>query len=246
VLAAVPDDRPAQALARRISPPDTPSRQLSREQRAEVESLIAVDATVAPATTTPPVRPRTLAEIRAELAALPGPVTRLPDPSTGTTAAAPPAAAPIVRPDPLAARVVNSQSFVPTARSYARTPVNVLPIAGMAKPRRSAPEPASAAPAATTSSTVVPADRLDRIVARDPVYPVQALRNGTAGWVELEFTIAPNGTVRDIEVVSAEPRGVFDGAASDAVAAWRFRPRVVNGRAVAQRSTVTMRFNVDS
>jgi outer membrane biosynthesis protein TonB len=39
---------------------------------------------------------------------------------------------------------------------------------------------------------------------------------------------------------------VFDGAASDAVAAWRFRPRVVNGQPVAQRSTVTMHFDVDS
>ena len=96
------------------------------------------------------------------------------------------------------------------------------------------------------STEVVAADQLNRIVARDPVYPPQALRDGTRGWVELEFTVAPNGTVRDIEVVSAEPRGVFDRAASDAVAAWRFRPRVVNGQPVAQRSTVTMRFDVDS
>jgi protein TonB len=89
-------------------------------------------------------------------------------------------------------------------------------------------------------------ERLERIVNRDPVYPAQALRNGVRGWVELEFTIAPNGTVRDIQVIAAEPRGVFDSAASEAVAAWRFRPRVVNGQAVAQRSTVTMRFDVDS
>jgi protein TonB len=92
---------------------------------------------------------------------------------------------------------------------------------------------------------VVAADSLDRIVARDPVYPVQALRNGTKGWVELEFTVTPNGSVRDIEVVAAEPHGVFDSAASEAVAGWRFRPRVVNGQPVAQRSTVTMRFDID-
>ncbi len=87
---------------------------------------------------------------------------------------------------------------------------------------------------------------LDRIATRDPVYPAQALRNGTKGWVELAFTVTSNGSVRDIEIVAAEPRGVFDSAASDAVAAWRFRPRVVNGQPVAQRSTVTMRFDVDS
>ena len=41
VLAVVPDDPQAQVLARRISPPDTPSRQLSREQHAEVEARLA-------------------------------------------------------------------------------------------------------------------------------------------------------------------------------------------------------------
>jgi TonB family protein len=98
----------------------------------------------------------------------------------------------------------------------------------------------------TMASEVVAADALDRIATRDPVYPAQALRNGTKGWVELAFTVTSNGSVRDIEIVAAEPRGVFDSAASDAVAAWRFRPRVVNGQPVAQRSTVTMRFDVDS
>jgi len=50
--------------------------------------------------------------------------------------------------------------------------------------------------------------------------------------------------VRDIAVVSAEPGGVFDAAAVAAVAAWRYRPRVVNGRPVMQRSSVTLSFNV--
>jgi len=30
-----------------------------------------------------------------------------------------------------------------------------------------------------------------------------------------------------------------------AVAAWKFRPRVVNGQAVAQRTSVTLRFDVE-
>jgi protein TonB len=71
------------------------------------------------------------------------------------------------------------------------------------------------------------------------------LRDHTQGWVELEFTITESGAVRDIQVVQAQPSGVFDGAATDALAEWRFRPRVVNGRPVAQRSSVTLRFDVD-
>jgi protein TonB len=153
-----------------------------------------------------------------------------------------------VRPDPLAPRFTNSvRTSGPLTRSYAREIANPLPTAAIVAPAvagESAMAPAAAVGPMATG--VVAADQLDRVVARDPVYPPQALRDGTRGWVELEFTITPNGSVRDIHVVAAAPRGVFDGAASDAVAAWRFRPRVVNGQPVAQRSTVTMHFDVDS
>lgn len=142
VLAVVPSDQPAQVLARRISPPDTPSRQLSREQLAEVETRLAGDTMVAQAA---PTRTRTLEEIQAELALLPGPVTRLPDPSGASTAAAPTTPAPVVRPDPLAPRFVNpTPTIIPAARSYAREPVDAPPAAGMTGPtaRREPADPA--------------------------------------------------------------------------------------------------------
>lgn len=246
VLAVVPDHRAAQALASRINPPDTPSRQLSREQRAEVESQLAATAMSAPAAVAV-ARAKTLQEIEAELAALPGPVTTL-SRASHPPAAVTPAFVPAVQPDPLAPRFTNAvRTTGPLTRSFAREIANPLPTAAVVAPAV-ASESAVTPPAAgqLMAPGVVAADQLDRVVTRDPVYPPQALRNGTKGWVELEFTITPNGTVRDIQVVAAEPRGVFDGAASDAVAAWRFRPRVVNGQPVAQRSTVTMRFDVDS
>ncbi len=252
VLTVVPGHEAAQTLARRLSPANTPSRQLSSEQKAEVEAQLAANAGVdgdgdASVAVPTPAPAQTLAEIEAALAALPGPVTRIGAPAAKPAPDAPSAAVgPVVRPDPLAPRVVNPQSSIKPVRSYAREPANVLPTVGMTGPtaRRQAEPPAGNV--ATMASEVVAADALDRIVTRDPVYPAQALRNGTKGWVELAFTVTANGSVRDIEIVAAEPRGVFDSAASDAVAAWRFRPRVVNGQPVAQRSTVTMRFDVDS
>jgi len=142
VLAVVPDDPQAQVLARRISPPDTPSRQLSREQHAEVEARLAGTAIVSAAA---PTRARTLEEIQAELASLPGPVTRLSGPSGASTAAAPSQPAPVVRPDPLAPRFVNpTPTIAPAARSYAREPVDAPPAAGMTGPtaRREPADPA--------------------------------------------------------------------------------------------------------
>jgi hypothetical protein len=140
VLAVVPEDPQALVLARRISPPDTPSRQLSREQQAEVEARLAGTEIVSA-----PARARTLEEIQAELASLPGPVTRLTGPSGDSTATAPTQPAPIVRPDPLAPRFVNpAPTIAPAARSYAREPVDAPPAAGMTGPsaRREPADPA--------------------------------------------------------------------------------------------------------
>lgn len=91
----------------------------------------------------------------------------------------------------------------------------------------------------------LPIDDFRPLSVTDPVYPPQALRGGIEGWVELEFTITETGVVRDVVVIDAEPRGVFDAAATRALGAWRFEPRLANGRPVAQRSVVTLRFNVD-
>ena len=91
----------------------------------------------------------------------------------------------------------------------------------------------------------MPADEFDRIVAPDPVYPVEALRARTHGWVALEFTITATGDVSDVQVTGAKPIGVFEDAATDALSRWRFRPRFVNGQPVSQRSRITLRFDVD-
>jgi TonB family protein len=242
VLAVVPGHAKTLAFVRRLSPPDTPSQQLSREQLAEVGPSVA--GTVAPNGAGLPSRPRTLEEIQAELARLPGPVTSLSPATPGVASAPAVAAAPVVRPDPLAPVLRNaSPPALPRARSYARE-VASLPIAGMTGPASRTP---ATPPSGTTvmAPGIVAADAMDRVAAKDPVYPAQALRDGTRGWVELEFTITATGTVRDIDIVAAEPRGVFDAAAAEAVADWRYRPRVVNGQPVAQRSRVTVRFDVD-
>lgn len=185
-----------------------------------------------------------------------GPVTRLPavgGPDPVPAKAAPPTPI-VVRPDPLAARIVNAGDTAPARpRIYARK-VESLPIAGY---DRSPESEATASPAATETDTapattpaasavVLPAESFERLEVTDPVYPISALRTRTQGWVQLEFTITPSGTVRDIEVVGAEPRGVFDRSATDALSRWRFKPRLVNGQPATQRSSLIMRFNLDS
>jgi protein TonB len=70
------------------------------------------------------------------------------------------------------------------------------------------------------------------IVRIDPNYPQRELARGTEGSVQVRFTVTAAGTVRDAIVVRSEPARVFDGAALEAVARWRYNPRIDGGIAV--------------
>ncbi len=70
------------------------------------------------------------------------------------------------------------------------------------------------------------------LVRIDPEYPQRELVRGTEGWVQVQFSVTGGGTVRDATVVASEPRGVFDEAALEAIARWRYNPRVEGGVAV--------------
>src|SRR5262249_9357325 len=55
-----------------------------------------------------------------------------------------------------------------------------------------------------------------------PDYPPRALSRGLEGWVRVQFTITPTGTVKDAIVVEAEPKQIFDDAALKSIARWRY------------------------
>jgi len=65
-----------------------------------------------------------------------------------------------------------------------------------------------------------------------PEYPARAAARGIEGWVIVQFTITPTGSVRDPMVIEAQPRNVFDDAALKAIARWRYNPKVEGGVAV--------------
>lgn len=68
-----------------------------------------------------------------------------------------------------------------------------------------------------------------------PRYPTTAVRANQEGWVEVTFTITPEGSVDDVKVVDAEPRHVFDRAATEAVSRWKFQPATQDGTPVASQ-----------
>jgi protein TonB len=161
-----------------------------------------------------------------------------------------------VTPDPLTPRTVTSPSPTRSAppagrsRSYGAPISSGHAVAGLAAPDP-VPSPILSATRSiespdSDSTPAVPARDLEALVTPEPVYPPEAFRNRVEGWAEIEFTVDERGATGDIVVVAAEPSGVFDAAATEAVAAWRYLPRVVNGRPVAQRTSVTLRFSVEN
>jgi TonB family protein len=79
-----------------------------------------------------------------------------------------------------------------------------------------------------------------RIVA--PAMPQVARDNGLSGFVELNFTIQPDGSVTDVQVVNAEPLGLFEASAIKALSQWRYEPVLLNGEPVAKLAMIRMKF----
>jgi protein TonB len=94
------------------------------------------------------------------------------------------------------------------------------------------------------AADVVQAATLKRTREVAPVYPREAERQGIKGWVDVEFTIAPDGTTRDVIVRNSQPLRTFDQSAVDAVKRWRFEPVKRDGAAVAQRAAMRIRFEL--
>ena len=67
------------------------------------------------------------------------------------------------------------------------------------------------------------------LVRIQPQYPRRAQQLGIEGWVLLEFTITPAGTVKDAVVVDSEPPRIFDRAALRAVGRFKYKPKIEDG-----------------
>ncbi len=78
----------------------------------------------------------------------------------------------------------------------------------------------------------------------EPKYPRKAAKSRIEGWVKVEFTITEKGTVIDARVVDSRPRRTFDRSAVQSIRKWRFRPRVVNGKAVQRKASQVIEFKL--
>jgi periplasmic protein TonB len=77
-----------------------------------------------------------------------------------------------------------------------------------------------------------------------PIYPSRAKRMGVEGYVQVQLQVDPSGAVTSIEILKSVPDGVFDKSVKKALRRWKFRPKTVDGRAVAQKGVLTLNFSL--
>jgi TonB family protein len=122
----------------------------------------------------------------------------------------------------------------------------VLPAASGALPGsvdQPMPRPNSAGRRASKSIGTVAVARGAMPIAGAPlVYPPNALREGVSGQVELQITIAEDGSIQNPHVLSGHPQLVQ--GLTEGIGHWTFRSMRVNGRPVPLTTEMTLRFDI--
>ena len=75
-----------------------------------------------------------------------------------------------------------------------------------------------------------------------PAYPLAALQRKTQGVVRFQATIAKDGSVKNLQLLSGDP--LLDVAAKAAVLQWKYRPALLNGEPVEVTQGIIVKFNL--
>ncbi len=152
----------------------------------------------------------------------------------------PPVLAP---PPPVELRPLVQPPAVPQALPRT-TPINVPVVVSNPEGRIAAP-PTSPPTALPTGPTVLPAPvEASLAYLADPLqYPIQALRQRMHGTVLLRVLVDETGKPLEVSVTRGSGHAVLDRSAREQVlATWRFKPAMMNGRAVRAWATVPVTF----
>jgi TonB family protein len=170
-----------------------------------------------------------------------------------------------VRPRPVTMAALSAPSLGGNSESVA-DPAG-LPIALNVPPPPAAPvkivPPPQAAPPPTTAAAPAPAPAPQSLQAAQasalrvggsfsepalvhsvqPIYPPAAVQRKAQGVVRFQATIAKDGSVKNLQLVSGDP--LLNVAAKQAVLQWKYRPATLNGEPVEVTQAIVVKFNLN-
>jgi protein TonB len=100
------------------------------------------------------------------------------------------------------------------------------------------PPPENLPPTVVRRSVGEPAQMAQLIRRVEPIYPPLAKQTHHEGRVELRAVISAAGTIESLEVISGDPLLIQSALA--AVREWRYRPTILNGRAIEVDTRITV------
>ena len=119
------------------------------------------------------------------------------------------------------AKIAPAEPTVSPSPAAAARPAARAPAAAPA----ATPAAVAATTPATDTSAATAAPVLVKLAGGRAEFPAAARDAGlTEGWVDVHFTVSTDGEPGDLSVTGAEPKGVFDDAALEAVRHWRYQP----------------------
>ena len=140
------------------------------------------------------------------------------------------------------------QSADVRARPAADAPPPAEVVRAPAPMQQPGPVPHATAPAHATAAIKPPTANAAPLPTTDPVllhqvapyYPEQARTTRRQGWVDVAFMVEADGKVSHVSVADADPKYLFDRAATTAVQRWEFSPATRDGQpvAIAQRRRI--------
>lgn len=157
---------------------------------------------------------------------------------------------PVIKKEAIAKKV--PELTKPEPKAVERPPALTSPFPSAEKPSLSAPTSArpSTKPVAKpgngdakskgVNSNAVPLGKVT------PAYPMRAKSRNIEGWVKIGLTVSASGAVSNPSVIGASPPGIFDEAALSAIRKMRFKPKLVDGKAVSSTATQTFRFSLSN
>ena len=137
-------------------------------------------------------------------------------------------------PPPPPKKIVEPPKVPPPIDTYVPPPDIPPPVTQTAPPITAVtpapppPEPYVIQPPPVVAAPAPPKPAVRRGIVRvsgdDPSYPREAIRAGVQkGRVVARLSIDENGKVTEVNIVSSEPRGIFDKVVRTALEGWKFR-----------------------
>ena len=79
-----------------------------------------------------------------------------------------------------------------------------------------------------------------------PHYPLIAKHQKKEGALLMQFTVNPKGETQDILIIEADPPGIFNDSALEAIKQWRFNPGYKNGKPVCVRVSLPLKYHLEA